>query len=67
MKTAALTLYTVTTLPTSLAPDWTETYDITVIDRKGDLGSRALANRIEKEHGWRPDSIVRVQRAVYAS
>jgi len=66
MKTAAHTLYTVTTLQTSL-PGWTEEYDVAVIDRKGDLGDRALSNRIEAEHGWRPDSIVRVQRAVYAS
>ena len=66
MKTAAQTLYTVTTLQTRL-DGWTEEYDITVIDREGDLGNRALANRIERNEGRRPNSIVRVQRAVYVS
>jgi hypothetical protein len=60
------TLYTVTTLHTR-GDGVTEESETSVIDTKSNLGNRALSNRIEHEHGWRPESIVRVQRAVLLS
>ena len=36
-----------------------------IIDKKGDLGRRALLNRVEKHYGFRPDSIDRVERWRY--
>lgn len=43
-------------------------YQMSVVDKKGNLGKRALLNRIEKYDGRRPsDSITRIECACYLS
>jgi hypothetical protein len=43
-------------------------YQMSVIDKNGNLGQRALLNRIEKYDGRRPsDSITRIECACYAN
>ena len=36
-----------------------------IIDKNGDLGRRALLNRVEKHYGFRPDTVNRVECMCY--
>jgi hypothetical protein len=44
-----------------------EEQTITIIDKNGNLGERALLNRVEKEHGFRPDRVTRIECACYGN
>ena len=37
-----------------------------IIDKNGNLGCRALLNRVEKHYGFKPDTIDRVECMCYA-
>ena len=44
-----------------------EEQSVSIIDKNGELGERALCNRVEREHGFRPDRITRIECACYAN
>lgn len=44
-----------------------EEQSVTIIDKNGQLGERALINRVEKEHGFRPDRVVRIECMCYGN
>ena len=61
-------LYTITF--TAFSPYYNANfeYQMSVIDKNGNLGQRALLNRIEKYDGRRPsDSITRIECVCYAN
>jgi hypothetical protein len=42
-----------------------EEQSVSIIDKNGNLGERALLNRVEKEYEFRPERITRVECACY--
>jgi hypothetical protein len=40
---------------------------VSVIDKNGELGERALKNRVEDQVGFRPDRITRIECMCYAN
>jgi hypothetical protein len=44
-----------------------EEQSVSIIDKNGNLGERALLNRVEKEHGFRPGRITRIECMCYAN
>ena len=60
-------IYTITFLAYSPYHNSMYEYQMSVIDKNGKLGERALLNRIEKRDGNRPsDSIARIECMCYA-
>lgn len=59
-------LYTVTYLQYVPGYNADEERKVSVIDKNGNLGDRALSNRIQKEHGYKPERIIRTECRCYA-
>lgn len=60
-------LYTITYLNYVPGFNADEEQRVTIIDSKANLGERALLNRVEREHGFRPCRVARIECACYGN